>query len=203
MQSILAHLDLNYLCNPLNTEKIRNNIRKRKKVGDIDEVISLHRTWLNSPEKEKDIVKSKLIQAALKIPNMSHYDVSHLDEKPLLIKEIGKLQEESFKYLSFEEIADKFNLCRTDNISNFTGPRSYYFLDNLALLEQALIKYALSKLRKLNFSLLSVPDILPRSIIEHCGMETTGKRHQVPFFKFYISFISNCYISPLHYNVYI
>lgn len=177
-QCSLPDINFNYLCDPANTEKIKINIKKRKGIGDINKVIKLHHHWLNSSCDNKDVLKSELIKAALKIPNMSHSDIFQLDEEPVIVRERGKLKEPSFKFLTFEEIADKFNLCRTD-VSNFTGPRSYYLLDQLALLEQALIKYALFQLKKLNFSLLSVPDILPRNIIEMCGMETKGDRNQV------------------------
>lgn len=174
----LPDLNFSYLCDPANTEKIKNNIKKRKGIGDINKVIKLHQNWLNSSSDNKDLLKSELIKAALKIPNMSHSEISHLNEEPVIVREMGKPKEASFKLLTFEEIADKFNLCRTD-VSKFTGPRSYYLLDQLALLEQALIKYTLFKLRKLNFNLLSVPDILPRNVIEMCGMETKGNRNQV------------------------
>ncbi|XP_014274990.1 serine--tRNA ligase, mitochondrial [Halyomorpha halys] len=171
-------LNFSFLCDPANHDKIMNNIKRRKGIGDINKVLKLHKDWLNSSSDNKDFLKSELIKAALKIPNMSHSEISHLNEEPVIVREIGRLKEASFKFLTFEEIANKFNLCRTD-VSKFTGPRSYYLLDQLALLEQALIKYALFKLKKLNFSLLSVPDILPRNIIEMCGMETRGKRNQV------------------------
>ncbi|CAH1400023.1 unnamed protein product [Nezara viridula] len=178
-QCSLPDLNFSYLCDPANTEKIKNDIKKRKGRGDINKVIKLHKDWLNSFDNNKDFLKSELIRAALKIPNISHSEISHLEEEPTVVREIGKLPKEvPFKYLTFEEIADNFNLCRTD-VSNFTGSRSYYLLDQLALLEQALIKYTLFKLKELNFSLLSVPDILPRNIIEMCGMETKGERNQV------------------------
>ncbi|CAB0005730.1 unnamed protein product [Nesidiocoris tenuis] len=49
----------------------------------------------------------------------------------------------------------------------------------LADLEAALVNYSVSVLKSKGFQLISVPDILPREIIEDCGMDTRGPRSQV------------------------
>lgn len=82
---------------------------------------------------------------------------------------------------------------RLEQLGNFTGPRSYYFMNGIAELvsnnidldqnvnsirislsnsqEQALIRYTIDFLTKENFNLISVPDILPAEVIEGCGMQ--------------------------------
>ena len=69
---------------------------------------------------------------------------------------------------------------RTENLGNLTGHRSYYFVDALALLEQALVQYTVDRLTREGFLLYSVPDLLRRDLIEGCGMDTRGERAQVP-----------------------
>ncbi|KAJ8961476.1 hypothetical protein NQ318_014724 [Aromia moschata] len=49
----------------------------------------------------------------------------------------------------------------------------------MAELEQALINYCVEKLILNGFQFVSVPDILPRLVIESCGMHTRGDRNQV------------------------
>ncbi|KAG5896148.1 hypothetical protein JTB14_015851 [Gonioctena quinquepunctata] len=49
----------------------------------------------------------------------------------------------------------------------------------LVELEHALLNYFLKKLLQNGFELISVPDILPREVIESCGMNTRGERNQV------------------------
>lgn len=175
-----VELDFEYLCNPSNQTDIKQNILKRKGIGDIDRVLEIHKAWETCTDlAEKNALKKKLLNIALKIPNKSHPDIDSLDEEPLVVKIIGEERIPKGKVKQFHEIASKLNTCRTEKISNYTGHRSYYFLDDLAALEQALIKYSLNYLSKLKFRLVSVPDILPRNVIEACGMDTRGDRHQV------------------------
>lgn len=79
----------------------------------------------------------------------------------------------------FAEICRRLNVLRTEHLGHFTGPKSYYLLQELADLEQALVQFSVAELRARGFRLISVPDILPASVIEGCGMRTTGARNQV------------------------
>lgn len=45
--------------------------------------------------------------------------------------------------------------------------------------EHALVKYTIDRLVASNFELISVPDLLPASVIEGCGFSTRGERSQV------------------------
>ncbi|XP_016952556.1 uncharacterized protein LOC108026232 [Drosophila biarmipes] len=79
----------------------------------------------------------------------------------------------------FSELARALNLYRMDHLGNYTGHKSYYLTGQLATLEQAIIQYALQAVTDHGFKLISVPDILPREVIESCGMRTEGERTQV------------------------
>lgn len=79
----------------------------------------------------------------------------------------------------FSELARALNLYRMDHLGNYTGHKSYYLTGQLAMLEQAIIQYALQSVIRHGFKLVSVPDILPREVIESCGMRTDGERTQV------------------------
>lgn len=81
----------------------------------------------------------------------------------------------------FAELCKRLNILRTEHLGHFTGPKSYYLLNELADLEQALVRFSVAELRAsgAGFRLMSVPDIVPAAIIEGCGMSTTGERNQV------------------------
>lgn len=81
--------------------------------------------------------------------------------------------------VEFSELCKQMNIFRIDHLGNYTGHKSYYLLGKLAELEQALIQYTMDELKTNSFKLLSVPDILPKDIIEGCGMQTDGERTQV------------------------
>ncbi|XP_030753105.1 serine--tRNA ligase, mitochondrial isoform X2 [Sitophilus oryzae] len=177
----LIEIDKNYLCNSHNIALIQENILKRKGVGDIILVNELY-NQLNkikpSDINYKDIEKEFYKQCLL-IPNKTHPDLLNLGEDPHLIKYVGKKKEFDFPYKEFPEICKRLNLARTDQLGSLSGSKSYYLLGKLAELEQALVRYFLVNLLKNSFQLISVPDILPRNVIESCGMNTRGDRTQV------------------------
>ncbi|KAG8327526.1 seryl-tRNA synthetase [Homalodisca vitripennis] len=169
-------LDELYLCNSNNKEEINTNIINRKGVGDINKVLQLHDELRLQPDNPS--IKCSLTKEMLKIPNRTHPEVMNYGEMPHIVKFLGDKKHFNFKPNEFHTITKKLNLLRND-LSNFTGHRSYFFTGQLAEMESALIKYSLSKLLDNGFQAVSVPDILDRAIIESCGMETQGTRSQV------------------------
>jgi len=95
------------------------------------------------------------------------------------LKYVGQKPEFSFKPVPLNTLK-KIRYClKTDNLTNYCGDRSYYFLGPLAKIEHALVQYTLVKLIKKGFKLVSVPDILPDELIKRCGMDTVGERNQI------------------------
>lgn len=174
-------LDINYLCDERNFKEISHNISLRKGVGNIELVRSLKNTLykLDVHCKEYEETRNKLLAELCNIPNRTHPDVLQYDDKPKILKYINTEKPFEHKPLEFQEISKRLNLARTDQLGNVSGNKSYYFLGDLAQMEHALIQYTLMKLINNKFSLVSVPDILPRNVIESCGMNTRGERTQV------------------------
>ncbi|XP_014244780.1 serine--tRNA ligase, mitochondrial [Cimex lectularius] len=175
MKSLSPQLDFEYICDPVNSEEIKSRIKRRKGEGDVDLVRKLYSDLSSTGDPS---IRQRLIKEALKIPNKSHPRLLGLKDEPEVIKTIGDIKQTNFKPKTFEELARKLKLIRTDT-SCFTGSRSYYLIDQLAQLELALVNYSVSKLKRLGFEFISVPDILPKHIIEYCGFNTEGERTQV------------------------
>lgn len=112
-------------------------------------------------------------------PKKTHAEVEHIQGDFSVLKSVGHKPIFNFKPLPFNMLKNVKPCLRVDNLSNFCGDRSYYFLGPLAKIEHALVKYTLTKLIKKGFNLVSVPDILPDELIERCGMNTAGERNQV------------------------
>lgn len=169
--------DLQYLCDPNNVEEISKNIAVRKGVGNIRLVNDLK----NQLELESlnEGVRALLLEELHKIPNKTHPDVLAYKEEAKVLSYLGNKREFDVEPKEFHEITKRLNLVRTDQLGNVSGSRSYYFLGQMAQLEQALIQYTFSKLHRAGFKFVSVPDVLPRSVIESCGMNTRGERTQV------------------------
>ncbi|KAH8306412.1 hypothetical protein KR018_010770 [Drosophila ironensis] len=122
------------------------------------------------------------LQAELdQLPNATHPRVREYGEEPRELAQFvhRQLPEGQEAMKEFSELARALNLYRMDHLGNYTGHKSYYLLGQLATLEQAIIQYALQTVTAHGFRLISVPDILPREVIESCGMRTEGERTQV------------------------
>lgn len=180
-QSRQPVLDFEYLGDPKNHEEIKNNVKSRKGHGSIEKVMELLSKIksLEGETEEKMQLKEKLTAEALKLPNRSDPRLYAYGDTPRIVESPGQKQEFSFRPLQFHEIAAKLDILRTENLGNLTGPRSYYFIKELAQLEQALIGFTVDALLKKGFVLYSVPDLLNSSLIESCGMDTKSERTQV------------------------
>ncbi|XP_017118953.1 serine--tRNA ligase, chloroplastic/mitochondrial [Drosophila elegans] len=125
--------------------------------------------------------KLRQLQAELEqLPNSTHPRLQDYGEQPRELAQYVHRQlppQSSLK--EFSELARALNLYRMDHLGNYTGHKSYYLTGQLATLEQAIIQYALQVVTGQGFMLISVPDILPREVIESCGMRTEGERTQV------------------------
>lgn len=127
--------DEKFLLDKNNIEKINENIKLRKGVGDIYLVHELNEklrdTTLNTEERYE--LEAKLHEELKKIPNETHPEVrSYADDEPKIVKLYN--EEPTFKHspLEFSEICKKLNILRAEHLSNFAGHKSYYLMNDLA-----------------------------------------------------------------------
>ncbi|KAL4707852.1 hypothetical protein ACJJTC_001798 [Scirpophaga incertulas] len=175
-------IDVNYYCNMKNISEITKNLTMRKSSADINSAIHIFNLLktINSSDNSYDHLKHKLYNILDKLPNKTHPVVLDYEDNPQLLLKINKIKDfGSYQPLEFSEITRRLNLMRTDKLGNTCGHKSYYFLDQLAELEEALIKYTISFLINKQFNLVSVPDILPSNILESCGMSVNSDRTQI------------------------
>ncbi|XP_034138105.1 serine--tRNA ligase, mitochondrial [Drosophila guanche] len=123
-------------------------------------------------------VEQQLAEELGQLPNATHPRLLDYGEQP---RELAQYVHRKMppKPKEFSELARSLNLYRMDHLGNYTGHKSYYLTGQLATLEQAIIQYALESVTKHGFQLIAVPDILPKEVIESCGMRTEGERTQV------------------------
>ncbi|KAL3277917.1 hypothetical protein HHI36_013258 [Cryptolaemus montrouzieri] len=181
LHSRLNDFDIEYFCNSQNLKEIEENINRRKGIGDINLVYKLYNKYISSTSEEiKSELESKLISELWKLPNRTHPLVLERNESKLM-KYIGEKKTFLHKPLHCQEIVKRLNLVRSDQLGNFSGSKSYYVLGEFANLDRALVQYAVRGLLDNNFDLISVPDIIPRSLVENCGLITAGTRNQIFF----------------------
>ena len=176
---IQSSLNFEFLKDPRNEEEINYNITARKSPGCIKTLQNLLANYEAASPELKPVLWEEVVKAGLKIPNVSDPRLVSYGEKPFVSKLVGEKPSGSFLPKEFQVIAKNLDLLRTENLGNLTGQRSYYFIKELAELEQALIHYTVDVLTKKGFILFSVPDLLYSKLIESCGMDTHGERTQV------------------------
>ncbi|XP_026327116.1 serine--tRNA ligase, mitochondrial isoform X2 [Hyposmocoma kahamanoa] len=175
-------IDVDYYCNEQNSEEIKQNIARRKGIGDLQKVLEMYNIYKQTSvtDSKYDIMKRRFYKELSSLPNKTHPSVRDYEEEPRLVHELNdKRDYGSHTPLEFSEITRRLNLMRTDKLGQTCGHKSYYFLGELAELEEALIKYSVSALLNKGFELVSVPDILPSSILESCGMTVNRDRTQI------------------------
>lgn len=123
-----------YLLDLNNAEKISENIKLRKGVGDIHLIHDLHNQLkCDSLSKKKLTTLSDQLKEELKkVPNDTHPDVKDYGDDPKVVSYYNEKPQFKHKPLEFSEIAKKLNLLRTDHLGNFAGHRSYFLMNELA-----------------------------------------------------------------------
>ncbi|CAL1280300.1 unnamed protein product [Larinioides sclopetarius] len=175
-------IDWDYYTNPSNLVEIASNVMARNVHGSLKDVLEKLQELIkvrDDPAQSK-ILKEALTPVLFWLPNKTHPRVAqNKSEEPVTIGKVGDKVHFTYFPSAFHNLTKRLNVLRTKHLGHMSGHRSYFLKGDLALLEQALVRFALSKLRKKGFQMVSVPDIVPKSFLENCGMRTTNKHSQV------------------------
>ncbi|XP_073835254.1 seryl-tRNA synthetase, mitochondrial [Musca autumnalis] len=159
----------------IDLDKLEENVMLRQHNNNVPQI----RKLLSSirPDNAQDIktLKSELF----KLPNSTHPRLHDYGTEPKQVELFVPKGFRNTRATEFSEASKYMNLFRMDHLGNYTGHKSYYLFGKIAEMEHALKEYAVDMLCENDFSFLSVPDILPKSIIEGCGMQADGERTQV------------------------
>src|SRR3989338_1392276 len=147
---------------------LSQQINEAKKAGkDVKKIIEKAKKIPEEiAEKEKQLValKEEIDALLLSIPNILDPSVplgKTADDNPT-IRKSGKIPLFKFELKNHVELCESLNIADFERSAKITG-RGFYFLKNeLVLLEQALIHYALDTLRKKSFTIMTVPLMLRR-----------------------------------------
>ncbi|VDK82066.1 unnamed protein product [Litomosoides sigmodontis] len=168
-------LDFDFLLNNKNLDLIKENIRCRKGIGDIDAV---HRLWkqiqdysgkMNQSEQEYQSLWDKLYEEAMLIPNLCHTSVKKGSLSTAHAVRFFGEKRKGENLETAETIAKAWKALY--NPLNACGERSYAFIGPLADLEFALLDYVSSVVEQKGFKPVVVPDIIHESIPEGCGLQ--------------------------------
>lgn len=146
-------------------------IAEMKKVGD----------EIQKTEKELGPINKKYQELLLAVPNLTHPDVkvSQTEDEIVVLEEKDKPTEFDFTLLDHVQLAEKLDLIEFERGAKVAGAKFYYLKNEAALLELALINYALDVAVKHGFTPIITPDLAKRDILEKMGYNPRGESTQV------------------------
>ncbi|MFA6422618.1 MAG: serine--tRNA ligase [Candidatus Buchananbacteria bacterium] len=159
----------------------RNASSKTKPTPEIIEEMKSVGEQIKQLESSIEPLDTEYRELLLRVPNLTHPGVvvsADEDENPVLevVKEPNKFD---FEPLDHVQLAEKMDLIDFDRATKVSGAKFYYLKNELAVLEFALIQYALEIAMKHKFIPFSTPDIAKREVLEGLGFNPRGESTQI------------------------
>ncbi len=118
-------------------------------------------------EKKLTEIEEKLNNVLKTIPNIIFDDVPLGDEEDSVeVKKWGENHKTGVDHLDYAVSRDWVDFERGAKVA---GAKFYYLKGELALLENALLQYGLSKVLEHGFTFMTVPDMVSSRVLEGCG----------------------------------
>lgn len=180
-------LDWHRLLDTGGTELLHSQVVARKGVGDIKRVQSLYQQYLRTlsqagPEAALPDL-DLLVFEARRIPNRTRparvpgpESGSEDPNQPVARDVVGEKPVFEFPVRDFSRGTSRLGMLRLDGVGSITGNRTYFFMQELAELEAALVNMTLARLIRSDFHLISVPDMVSQEVLEGCGLHVHGER---------------------------
>lgn len=136
---------------------------------------------LGAKEGELEALEIKWKEELLKVPNMTHPDapIGALDEDNLVVSTVGEIAKPDFTPASHVELAAKHDLIDFERASKVTGAKFYFLKGKLAILEQALITWAMKELAAEGYTAMSTPDLARDEVLLGTGFNPRGPETQI------------------------
>lgn len=149
----------------------RNEIAATMKSGKPDDALIEEGKKIKTELAEKEKALAKVeddLTALLKtVPNIIFDDVPLGGEEcSVEVKHWGENHKTGVDHLDFATSRDWVDFERGAKVA---GAKFYYLKGDLALLENALLQYGLSKVLKHGFTFMTVPDMVSSRVLEGCG----------------------------------
>ena len=152
--------------------KITHDIREAKKGGK--DVSALLEKAKEIPQKIKDIedknakIEGKIKDYLMRIPNIMHESVPYGkdDTENVEIKKWGKIEEKDFDIKNHAELMEELDVGDFERSAKISGTGFYFLKGDLALLNQALIRYAIEIMVKKGYTYIEPPLMMRRDAYE-------------------------------------
>lgn len=138
--------------------KISQNVQGKPGKSDIERSKAI--------KKQLDILEGKLKEVLPKynnllllVPNVASSDtpIGKNEDDNIVRKTVGKVAKSKTETPNHQDIAQKLNLMDNERAVKIGGNRAYILKNQLVILEQAIIRYALDVVQKEGFEIMNVP----------------------------------------------
>lgn len=126
-------------------------------------------------------VESEFDGVVRQIPNMTHPDapVAAGEDGNRQLRRWGEVPHFDFKPLDHVQLGERLGLIDFEAGAKVAGQKFYYLKNEAVLLEQALINYALHRLRRKGFQPIMTPDVARAQILDGIGFNPRGAETQI------------------------
>ncbi len=134
-----------------------------------------------SLEQRLKDVAAELHGLNARAPNMTHPDVpvGATEEDNRELRTVGKVPEFGFTPRDHLALAELHDLLDFESGAKVSGQKFYFLKNELVLLEQALVRYALDLVRGRGFTLFQTPDLARTEVAEGLGFNPRGEETNI------------------------
>jgi len=135
---------------------------------------------LAKKEGELQAIEQSWIEEMNKLPNMTHPDapIGQTDEDNKVIETVGEIKTLSAPK-SHVELAQMHDLIDFERAAKTSGAKFYFLKGKLAMLEQAMINWALKELVAEGYLPMSTPDLAKDDVLVGIGFNPRGSETQI------------------------
>ncbi|KGK39490.1 Serine--tRNA ligase, mitochondrial [Pichia kudriavzevii] len=161
----------------LKIQEKKNNIDNSMEQEKILDKLSKYKPIVSEKSKIWTELEDKLFIQVASLPNLIHPSVKEQQRLLEYINPTGEIiqsktddfQVQSNPKLDHKNIMERFGLVDFSQATKISGRGWYYLIGDGALLEQALIQYALKSARKAGFKMALPPSIVKTEVTKACG----------------------------------
>ncbi|PRP77409.1 Seryl-tRNA synthetase [Planoprotostelium fungivorum] len=147
------------------------NTVKHNDPNNREEAIKKRET-LSKLETERTEIEKEMVEEALKLPNLIHPHVTHTE--PKLIRTSGeKPKGEPLDHVTLGRDLDLFDFHQSTSI---TAEKFVYLKNEAAILEMALIHWAMTFVVSRGFTPVLPPDLIRQEVALACGFSPKGEK---------------------------
>jgi len=170
------------LATAIDSLKAKINIGSKKKPSakKIEEMKIISEE-IKKLEDVQELIMEQFNEMMMQVPNLTHpaVCVSENEENNPVIETFKSPTKFDFKPKDHVELAKDLDLIDFNRATKVTGAKFYYLKNELALLEVALIQYALDTGIKHGFTPFITPDLVKQEVLEGLGFNPRGESTQI------------------------